>query len=503
MTIDTIDTNTMNLMQAEAWEVAKSRIKAKRDGIPSLFPTTDDELHAAVKYYLNIDIPRIKVCKTHSAPFTAFADAYFARNVISIWKASRGLGGKSALLAALTLFESLSLGAYVTLLGGSLEQAKRVHGYQVGDDPNMSDAYWGAVNAPGNLLVGDPTQYRTRLSNGGIISVLAASSKSVRGPHPQRLRVDEADEVNIEILDSALGQPMEARGILPHTVLSSTHQYPDGTMTELLARAEENPQWHVYEWCYRENAEPYGWLSNREISRKRATVTAAMWDVEFDLQEPSSENRAILSNYVKLMFDKSLGEYTPANGELLIFHPPQSYARYALGTDWAKAQDRTVTWVYRTDVFPYQCVAFRWTNRQPWPKMISGHDELVQMYAIGSGHGVVSAHDETGIGSVISDYLTSDSLGVVMVGKTRTDMLTNYIAGIENSRFITPMIKLAYSEHLYATNDHLFGSGHLPDTISAGAMWYLAFSSNRLTTDDVNDLGETEDFDFETHSPWR
>ena len=451
------------------------RKRVKLRDAPLLQPQTDDELHAAVKYYVGIDIPQVKVCDMHVAPFTAFADAYFARSIVSVWKASRGLGGKSLLLAALTFFEALSLGAYVTLLGGSAEQAKRVHDYQTGDE-NIPNTFWDCDNVSREMLETDPTRYRTKLTNGGLISVLTASSKSVRGPHPVRLRCDEVDEIDQVIMDAALGQPMEARGIESHTVLSSTHQYPDGTMTEMLRRAESG-SWPVYEWCYKESQQPHGWLSDREIQRKRELVTAAMWSVEFDLQEPSSENRAIDSAKVKLMFDKSLGTYEPRNGEVLIFEHPESYAQYAIGTDWAKKQDRTITYALRTDCIPMRLVAFRWANRTPWPSMVSAHDIMIKEYS-GAGRMVRSAHDGTGIGDVVADYMTSDSMPVIMSGRTRSDMLTNYIAAIEAGNIRAPMIKLAYSEHLYATQDDLYGSGHLPDTMAAGTLAYLAYTNS-------------------------
>jgi hypothetical protein len=68
----------------------------------------------------------------------------------------------------------------------------------------------------------------------------------------QRLRLDEVDELEIQLFDSALGQPMDKRGIRSQVVASSTHQYADGTMTELLRRANERG-WPVHEWCWREN----------------------------------------------------------------------------------------------------------------------------------------------------------------------------------------------------------------------------------------------------------
>ena len=60
-----------------------------------------------------------------------------------------------------------------------------------------------------------------------------------------------------------------------------------------------------------------------------------------------------------------------------------------------------------------------------------------------------------------------------MVGRARSDMLSNYIAAIERRELVAPMIKFMYGEHKYASVDDVYGSGagaHLPDTIAAGAL---------------------------------
>ncbi|MBE9479627.1 MAG: hypothetical protein IMY80_06635, partial [Chloroflexi bacterium] len=165
---------------------SKSEVEKVRSQI-----RTDDDLWHAVQDLAGITIPRVKVCEDHVAPFTAFADAYFARHRNIVWHASRGLAGKSVLLATLAFMEGIEMGAAVNLLGGSGEQSQRVHGYMTGEDTNLPGTFWGHYGAPRHLLVDDPTKRETKLSNGGRIVVLQASQRSVRGPHPQKLRLDE------------------------------------------------------------------------------------------------------------------------------------------------------------------------------------------------------------------------------------------------------------------------------------------------------------------------
>jgi len=206
-------------------------------------PQDDDELWHYLQVVWGMTVPRHAVCPNHQAPFDALANAYFAKSPISIWKASRGFGGKSTLMGTLCAIEAATLGAQITVLGGSASQSQRVH--------EVTQERWLYERAPADLVDGDPTKYMTRLKNGAWILALMASQKSVRGPHPQRLRMDEVDEMELDIFESAQGQPMNGRGLKAQTVVSSTHQYPDGTMTELLRRANEKG-WPVFQWCWRE-----------------------------------------------------------------------------------------------------------------------------------------------------------------------------------------------------------------------------------------------------------
>jgi hypothetical protein len=212
------------------------------DKVFARWPQDDDELHLFVEAVWGYRIPRTRVCPNHQAPFEAFADAYFARTPVSIWEASRGFGGKSAMLAVLVLTEALTLACGITILGGSGAQSQNVH--------RATDQAWAHPNAPRKALR-NSTMFDTSLHNGAWIRSLTASETSVRGPHPQRLRLDEIDEMKQSILESAQGQPMMDKrvpGVQTQTVMSSTHQHPDGTMTAMLKRAKEM-EWGVFCWC--------------------------------------------------------------------------------------------------------------------------------------------------------------------------------------------------------------------------------------------------------------
>lgn len=441
------------------------------------FPETDNELWWWVYSTWGVKIPRSKVCPNHVAPFDAFADAFFARSPVAVWKASRGFGGKTNLISLLGMSELVALGAFVTILGGSGAQSLRVH-------ETMSEA-WHYPGAPKEMLLRDPTKFDTYLKNGGKARTLMASTKSVRGPHPQRMRLDEIDEMEMNVLTSAQGQPMRKKNkagqiIETNTVMSSTHQYPDGTMTEILKRAKQN-HWPVYQWCYLESSNSAdGWLTDEEVARKRQEIPQFMWESEYDLQEPSFEGRAIDGTSVDRMFNPELGFAEADIGMYIEIADPLYDADYVTGVDWAKSKDFTVIWTFNTTTDPWSTVAFERINRRPWPQMVHRLNMRWKRY----GGKVV--HDATGLGSVVNDYIEfpegarpNDLIPIIMQGRQRNDMITNYVSAVERHLVSAPRLQWAYEEHKYVTPDDLYNGSskaHLPDSVAAGA---LAWSQNK------------------------
>ena len=325
------------------------------------WPQTDAELWEFIATVFGVRVPRKTICKGHSNPFAALSEAFFARTPTSVWKASRGFGGKSYTLAFLSNLEGMIHGAQVSLLGGSGAQSQNVLEY--------NSEIWSFEGAPTDLRASEPGKSETRFKNKGRIRALKASQTSVRGPHPQRRRLDECDEIDLAIFDAALGQPMRKGGVETQTVMSSTHQYPDGTMTEILERAATRG-YPVHEWCYKESsAEPDGWLHPSEVERKRLEVPSAIWATEYDLGEPNPTGRAIVTEKVQAMFRKEVGEFDGTDGEYIELEPPRENATYAHGADLAKKQDFTEIKTLRTDVDPFRLVASERVHKLPWPNM--------------------------------------------------------------------------------------------------------------------------------------
>ena len=432
---------------------------------------TDAELLAFVEATFGVHVPAVACCANHQSPARAFCDAYFHRAPVAVWKASRGFGGKSTLLALLALTEAITLQAEVTVLGGSAQQSERVL--------EAMTRLWHAPEAPAHLLASPPAVRRTRFVWGNTITALPASQTAVRGPHPQRLRIDEADEMLLAVLDAAQGQPMDRAGVQAQTVISSTHQHPDGTMAAVLQRAATK-DWPIYTWCWRDTLEPHGWLTQAQVERKRAEMPEQMWQTEFDLQEPSVQGRAIDSAAVDWTFDPQLGTVGAAQldhgweGEAPA-DAPEAY--YAHGADWGQAVDYTAIATLRCDVRPLALVAGYRARRRPWPVMIGVLNDRMARYPGGA------AHDHTGGGRVVGEYVTAPILDVDMVGQRRRDLFIDYFAAVERYEIKAPRVEPFYSEHRYCRVEDVFGSGHPPDTVVAMVLAYHAFREARAPGD--------------------
>lgn len=286
--------------------------------------------------------------------------------------------------------------------------------------------------------------------------------------------VHNCDEMDLNILDAALGQPMATPTVPSQITMSSTHQYPNGTVSQLLKRATDKG-WPVYRWCFLESlgtANNPGWLTQTEIDTKKSTIQAAMWKAEFMMQEPSFEGRAIQTEDVDKMFLIELGQYTGDPLQYVQIEPPDEDGKYVTGVDFAKTKDWTVISTYRTDVHPWKMVAFQRMGRMGWPLMVARVNQRMQRFP-----GML-VYDHTGLGSVVGDYLNIDErrnkvYPVDMVGRDREILFSDYISGIEGHGIVAPRIQFAYAEHRYMTLDDIYKTGnknHPPDSVVAGAL---------------------------------
>lgn len=241
-------------------------------------PRTKEELAVYCATVFNNRVPYPAHCEEHQSILDALWSAYAEIDDFLIWYAMRGTG-KTWTLSILSWLESVfKKNCGTTVLGGSLEQSQKAVAYL--------DLLWSFPNVPSHLLVNGQVAGRGfRLTNGSWVTALAASPKSVRGPHPQKLRLDEVDEMDKVIYEAALGQPKSNHGIRDNIVISSTLHHAFGLMTEIIDDREKIGA-KLYQWCYKDMLNPYGFWTFDELMRRRRQMSQAMWDAEYALKRP-------------------------------------------------------------------------------------------------------------------------------------------------------------------------------------------------------------------------
>lgn len=221
-------------------------------------PKTPDELHAWIERELHLTLVRRALIEGHSAPFEYVVHSFFegkgtlgrddavdpspaptgregAHDCI-VW-ANRG-GGKTFLGAVATLLDLLfKPGIEIRILGGSMEQSRRMHAHlRRLIDPRRNERIAAEVS-------GKITERRIVLRNGSEVELLAQSQASVRGTRVQKLRCDEVELFDREVWEAAqlttrskrCGE-FDVRGTIE--CLSTMH-LPHGLMHELLGQVAE------------------------------------------------------------------------------------------------------------------------------------------------------------------------------------------------------------------------------------------------------------------------
>jgi hypothetical protein len=157
-------------------------------------------------------------------------------------------GSKSYLGGFKTWFHSSNKPRLETcILGGSESQSEK--SYKAIND------FWYESGLQSEFLTKDPMISKTEWINGSTVSILTASQRSVRGPHPQHLILDEVDEMDWAILEAALSQPQTKYGISPSIGIYSTNHNVAGTMDKIIEQSSTTGGFKVYKWCIWESLE--------------------------------------------------------------------------------------------------------------------------------------------------------------------------------------------------------------------------------------------------------
>jgi len=197
-----------------------------------------EELLDVIEAFWGIRLPRAKVCPEHTPPAEYVTAAFFEEVQDCVCWANRG-GGKTFNGALLTWLDTVfKKGCETKILGGSGEQSLRMYNHI------------SAFQTPPfrHLIDGEPLKTWTHMKDGGSIQILTASSKSVRGPHPQKLRLDELDEFDDKIYEAALLIPKSKKGIRAGIQIFSTMHKAYGLMHRVISEAPQSG-YRVFKWC--------------------------------------------------------------------------------------------------------------------------------------------------------------------------------------------------------------------------------------------------------------
>jgi len=197
-----------------------------------------EELLDFIEVFWGLRIPRARVCPEHTPPAEYITAGFFEEVLDCVCWANRS-GGKTLNGALVTWLDAVFKGNCETkILGGSGEQSLR-----------MYEHIKGFITPPFlHLVEGEALRTRTHLTNGSNIQILTASTKSVRGPHPQKLKLDEVDEFEDRIYEAALLIPKSARGIRASVQIYSTMHKAYGLMNRVITEAAESG-YRIFKWC--------------------------------------------------------------------------------------------------------------------------------------------------------------------------------------------------------------------------------------------------------------
>lgn len=202
--------------------------------VRGVMPRTREELRGWLRAVMGVEVSCGGLVAGHGGPLDYLCHAFFEGGDCVVW-ANRG-GGKTFYAAVATALDLIfKPGIEVVILGGSLEQAGRMHEHLRGlfARPGLSE-----------MVEGRATERRLVLKNGSRARVLAQSMTSVRGVRAQRIRCDEVELFDAEVwraaqlcVRSARCGGVEVRASVE--ALSTWHR-PGGLMESLVGSCEES-----------------------------------------------------------------------------------------------------------------------------------------------------------------------------------------------------------------------------------------------------------------------
>jgi hypothetical protein len=214
-------------------------------------PRTANDLKRWISDYTGIKIPDKAVCEGHQSPWECFEAIHLKRPSVALILGSRG-SGKSFLSALDTHLTSRWDPDHGTrILGGSKAQSAQIYRALRDIATRREGKKGGDADSIAKLLK-DGASY----ANGSEVEILAASHTSVRGPHVPSLKLDEVDEMDTDIRESAMGMCMGRKAdkakkkaaVNASVIMTSTCHKVHGPMAKLVKQAEDG-KFPLYTMC--------------------------------------------------------------------------------------------------------------------------------------------------------------------------------------------------------------------------------------------------------------
>jgi hypothetical protein len=222
------------------------------EGVPrNVRPKTAQQLKRWIRDYTGIKIPDKAVCPGHNSPWECFEAIHLKRPSVALILGSRG-SGKSFLSALDTHLTSRWDPDHGTrILGGSKAQSVQIyHALR-----NIATRFEGKKGGDSESIAKLRKDGATYV-NGSEVEILAASPTSVRGPHVPSLKLDEVDEIDTDIRESAMGMCMGRKAdrkkkqakMDASVIMTSTCHKVNGPMAKLIEQAESGA-FPLYTMC--------------------------------------------------------------------------------------------------------------------------------------------------------------------------------------------------------------------------------------------------------------
>jgi len=220
-------------------------------------PESVAELAAYVRAHFGITLPPTPACPDHDAPLTFLAEAFFydfpdiliregLRTVPKAIVMGSRKSGKTLLMSILHMLNStFKPNCYTTHVGATQVQGHRCYQYFTNflTRPVFAHSYK-------NSLIS-----MTKFYNGSTVEILSGSTKSVSGPTPQKLSVDEFDQWDYDTYQTAIQMTVPTPNIKAQTWLISTRYTATGLLARTLPDATTQG-FTVYRWCEWDTAKP-------------------------------------------------------------------------------------------------------------------------------------------------------------------------------------------------------------------------------------------------------